>query len=710
MTLERIPEIPRPIGIHGVPDVVNYLGGLATTLQDHMSMRPEDFQGMISTLDHGNLSGLTDDDHIAYLRGKDIRQYADFATAISSIGATPTTLWITSETAVPDDATVPATMTLKFVRGGSLNIATTKTVTINGGVDAGLYQVFQWTGTGKVAFGAGAVKEVYPQWWGAKGDGVTDDTAAIQAAINSGAKLIRFPASTYLANITAKASVTLVGDGISATYLQAFSANVVISNNSGAIDAAFFSIKDMQIVGHTTFSGYTVDLRGSGVSPFTGPRYSLFENLYIHNTAAGKGIQIERCWNTTFRKVRTNTFGTAVSVLNGCNVITFEDCVLGGGSNPAAASLTDAVVRLFGSAIEHTSIAFHGCSIENGYAQAMYALAVQGLSVESCCFGNEVTTVASADIQIEQCPSARFIGNRVRVRTSASDFVLDNTSSTTKVFREGNVTVENNVFASDTHTYGAFSAIGSTASTTTAKISNNSTNWFMFGSRYAGIGRVPHQRYSQSVLVMPQHDARYSSPGSTAIMPVNFIEDGWYLSKAEWVCDTTYTGGTANTLYLEKRHAVVFTAAVTDICTLATTISPFYMTAYKVQLTTTDTLPAGLALATNYYIIPTGANTFKIATSAANANAGTVIDITDTGTGTHTVTIYGLVSSGSSATTTAATAGDRVNVALLSDATTPSYKTGILSQGEYLYGYSGGGGTVNEYGHWEVTLSRFQVR
>lgn len=47
-------------------------------------------------------------------------------------------------------------------------------------------------------------------------------------------------------------------------------------------------------------------------------------------------------------------------------------------------------------------------------------------------------------------------------------------------------------------------------------------------------------------------------------------------------------------------------------------------------------LPGGLATSTDYYWIRTGANTGKLATTRANAIAGTAIDITSAGTGTHT--------------------------------------------------------------------------
>ena len=81
--------------------------------------------------------------------------------------------------------------------------------------------------------------------------------------------------------------------------------------------------------------------------------------------------------------------------------------------------------------------------------------------------------------------------------------------------------------------------------------------------------------------------------------------------------------------------AGAFTAAVTDICTKS---AHAFFTGLKVQLSTTTTLPAGLSLATDYFVIVIDADTFSLAVSLANALIGTAIDITTTGTGTHTIT------------------------------------------------------------------------
>lgn len=93
---------------------------------------------------------------------------------------------------------------------------------------------------------------------------------------------------------------------------------------------------------------------------------------------------------------------------------------------------------------------------------------------------------------------------------------------------------------------------------------------------------------------------------------------------------------TTNTL----SQSDTFTADnTTDICTWTSTVNipSNVLTGTRVRLTTSGTLPAGLATATDYYTIRLSNTTLKLATSYANAIAGTAIDITSTGSGTHTV-------------------------------------------------------------------------
>lgn len=83
--------------------------------------------------------------------------------------------------------------------------------------------------------------------------------------------------------------------------------------------------------------------------------------------------------------------------------------------------------------------------------------------------------------------------------------------------------------------------------------------------------------------------------------------------------------------------AVTFTCvAATDVCTVSAAATN--QLGLKGQGTTGTTLPAGLSLSTDYFLIPITTTTCYFATSYVNALAGTKVDITDAGTGIHTFT------------------------------------------------------------------------
>ena len=120
--------------------------------------------------------------------------------ALTAISSSERTLVLTPGSwSITADTTIPANVTLAPQRGAVLSIATGITLTINGGLQADPVQIFSWAGTGKVVLGAGAVKEAYPEWWGAKGDGATDCTSPIAAATNAaqGRMPIRFVGDDY---------------------------------------------------------------------------------------------------------------------------------------------------------------------------------------------------------------------------------------------------------------------------------------------------------------------------------------------------------------------------------------------------------------------------------------------------------------------------------------------------------------------------------
>lgn len=84
--------------------------------------------------------------------------------------------------------------------------------------------------------------------------------------------------------------------------------------------------------------------------------------------------------------------------------------------------------------------------------------------------------------------------------------------------------------------------------------------------------------------------------------------------------------------------------STSDVNTSTDTItetSHNYYTGLVGQFTTTGSAPGGISATTDYYIIKVNANSYKIATTKANAEAGTAVNITSTGSGTHTFTPRG---------------------------------------------------------------------
>src|SRR5207245_10416178 len=89
-------------------------------------------------------------------------------------------------------------------------------VTVRGPLQAPLGQIV--SGSGLLLFrGNRLVNEVYPQWWGASGDGVQDDTLAIQQAIDavgkSGGGTVFFPPGTYRTDLVTSGVGTPLGGG-----------------------------------------------------------------------------------------------------------------------------------------------------------------------------------------------------------------------------------------------------------------------------------------------------------------------------------------------------------------------------------------------------------------------------------------------------------------------------------------------------------------
>jgi hypothetical protein len=104
--------------------------------------------------------------------------YDTFAGAVAA--SSGQTLIVNGVLAVSSNLDVPHDITLRFENGGRLEPATGVTVRIYGPIIAGPGQHI-FGGLGTIA-GSPMIEAAYPDWFGAEGDGETDDTLAVHAA------------------------------------------------------------------------------------------------------------------------------------------------------------------------------------------------------------------------------------------------------------------------------------------------------------------------------------------------------------------------------------------------------------------------------------------------------------------------------------------------------------------------------------------------
>ena len=182
---------------------------------------------------------------------------------------------------------------------------------------------------------------VTPQMYGAAGDGVTDDTDAIQAAIDSGNPVI-FPKASYLVHainnydsaIAVKTGSFIIFQDATIVLAATATPTYEILNVSDATDVT--------IIGNATIRGDRDIHMGSTGEHGMGLNIWQSERVYVD------GLYIEKCWgdgvyinkskNVTVRNVQAvNNRRNNVSIIAGENIL-LEKCDVSNanGTNPQA--------------------------------------------------------------------------------------------------------------------------------------------------------------------------------------------------------------------------------------------------------------------------------------------------------------------------------------------------------------------------------------
>jgi len=380
--------------------------------------------------------------------------FVDLEDFIDHNGATNITLVIDTDDTMSGDVTVPSTVALRSIKGNIITI-TGHTLTILGPFECGLYQAFSETGT--VEFGSGAgelrvhgtVKEIYPQWWGAKGDG-TDATAAITAAVACGYSAgipIYIPAGHYLVDTVITVSrntgkqLTIFGDESGSTEIMQVTADTdlfAIGTNGSAFTRNV-TMRDLQLgcvpgtgsvlklfaINNCVFENITIPIWGNAAFHLIGG----LVNKFISCKAADTN-KPDQCAGVI------GTPGTYAFYLQkgitgmGCNANVFIDCAANAGTN--GWYITD-----HGGAGANTII---GGDIEGGTGVAFYAVNVYGMVIDGLWIewagtdGMKLEDCQGWDINLTRCNEVQLINSdRMKLRGHIITIDIDANSDHTEV-------------------------------------------------------------------------------------------------------------------------------------------------------------------------------------------------------------------------------------------------------------------------------------
>lgn len=127
----------------------------------------------------------------------------------------------------------------------------------------------------------------------------------------------------------------------------------------------------------------------------------------------------------------------------------------------------------------------------------------------------------------------------------------------------------------------------------------------------------------------------------TGVSDADAVKAAYDLVPAAVALATVAVSGTGTDVQIAEASTPLAGGVDSDVDVTADTITltgHAFVTGLRVAASSTGTLPAPLA-ATNYFVIVVDANTIKLATTLANATAGTAIGLTDQGSSGATITL-----------------------------------------------------------------------
>lgn len=339
------------------------------------------------------------------------------------------------------DAALPktgGTVTSDLTVAGMLNVSASASMTFGSSADVNLYRAGADTlGTddsllvsGDIqGFGdlevAGTIQAngvtdwVNVKTYGATGDGTTDDTEAIQNAIDavaSGGGVVYLPEGTYKLSsaLTVNSDLHLRGAGDACTILVQSATD---ENGLTGVDVSRLAVTNLKLLGPASGTGIGISLSRSTNDAIT---YSTFADLYVASFG-GDGINISNPIVSTFSRVICETNGG-----HGFNLHGVE-----GGAAGTSCSLmscyangnTGTGIRLF--KMVYTSLS--GCAADSnatGYEiDTCQSVALSGCGAESQV-GDSFVVSAGFGVTLVSCWSYDNHGDAFKVDASATAATL----------------------------------------------------------------------------------------------------------------------------------------------------------------------------------------------------------------------------------------------------------------------------------------------
>jgi hypothetical protein len=474
--------------------------------------------------------------------------YPDLTTAAAAIGANPMVLVCDSSIDVTADVSTNVNTQIVTEPACSFNISTGKTLTINGSFEAGLYQVFNCTGAGKVVFGAGSVKEVYPDWWATNTTpGTTDMTAAITASIAT-KRNVKFLNTIYghTGGLATNNQGQIIS-GASPISVASYAAynGTILKKLSGTLTG--FSMNSQ----YGTLEDITFDNNDlAGVALKCTGHHMIVRNIGLDNTATPDfALWLESINLSYFEKIRfgENNYG---NLLSSCtypdqNLYSeFHNITMGTVLGPIAISLSQ----------------INQCSFYDMYFEGQLFIGDNTTKLDFYSLKSETLLTASSLIDIDSA-TARWI-NFYGLKTTVS---ADMVSPLINIHDASNVSFINHAHLDQNSTAGTVYYIDTVKG---LDIKNSS---MFITNNFAAIKSNNAGGYSECVVVNGLYST-YSGGGTNTFMTKGLdiknsnMNNAFYASAQTYVnmSDITGTINTANILAATPVIITACTGTITD--------------------------------------------------------------------------------------------------------------------------------------------------